>query len=462
MSINGRWFALAAVDMTLSASAPTGRGAANICALLLMSGLSLATPPTASAQTTTPSETGHKYPNLLDGTLSGKGDQEDVDTLRRGWLRFPTLLDPWFSLKQQWRTEHGLTLGGSYGLLWQNYSESLLGETDAVGGKFALNVGYELLNRGQQDALWFELVVEDRRSVGTELTPVLGGLAAGSLSLTTATWGAFDIGITQAYVRQNLADNRFQYAVGKIMAPSFFHAYPFFDDNRQFFNQSFATLLPVPLRGFGGVAAFYPIDDSRFYVQSGMYTLNSDDTGFTADDFFTKAEHFYHVDIGFTRLARSPLPLQALGAMDFNNVHVSGWYRNAQADGTPEAVGIAVNANYVVGGDYMVFGRGGWGNGSLFRGFVSTGVGWRPPTAPADLFGVGFAWAHPTPRPNPATDLIPGLDSLRDQYIVEAFYRFHVTPNLALTPDLQFIVHPALNPSVDRLWAFGFRSRVTF
>jgi carbohydrate-selective porin OprB len=425
-------------------------------------GLSLAPPSAAGgAQTPVPTDAENEYPDLLDGTLSGKGDQEDADTLRRGWLRFPTLFDPWFLLKQRWRTEHGLAIGGSYGMLWQNYSESVLGENDAVGGKFAFNVGYELLRRRRQDALWFELVIEDRRPLGTELTPVLGGLAAGSLSLTTSTWSAFDIGITQAYLRQNLASNRFQYAVGKIMAPNFVHAYPFFDDNRQFFNQGFATLLPVPLRGFGAVTAFYPVEDSRFYVQSGMYTLNSDDTGFTADDFFTRAEHFYHVDLGFTGLARSPLPLQARGPMDVNNVHISGWYRNAQ-EGTPEAVGLAANANYVVGGNSMVFARGGWGNGSLFGWFATTGVGWRPPRAPADLFGVGFSWASPTRRPNPATDLVPGLDSLREQRTWEAFYRFHVTPSLALTPDVQLIVNPALTPSVDQLWAFGFRARVTF
>jgi hypothetical protein len=438
------------------------RIAANVCARVVFVGLALAPPSIVNAQTTAPIEKEEEYPNLLDGTLSGKGDQEDADILRRGWMRFPTLLDPWFSRKEQWRTEYGLTIGGSYGLLWQTYSESQLGQNNAVGGKFAFNVGYQLFRRRQPDALWFELVIEDRRAVGTDLPPVLGGLAAGSLSLTTATWGAFDIGVTQAYLRQNLANNRFQYAVGKVMAPTFFHAYPFFDDNRQFFNQGFATLLPAPLRGFGAVAAFYPIEGSRFYVQSGMYTLNSNDTGFTVHDFFTKAEHFYHLDLGLTGLARSPLPLQARGPMDVNNVNISGWYRNAQENGTPEAVGIAVNANYVVRGDYMVFARGGWGNGSLFRGFVTTGVGWRPRPAPADLFGVGFSWARPTERTDLAPVPVPGLDSLRDQSTLETFYRFHVTPNLALTPDLQLIVHPSLTPTVNQLWAIGFRTRITF
>ena len=44
----------------------------------------------------------------------------------------------------------------------------------------------------------------------------------------------------------------------------------------------------------------------------------------------------------------------------------------------------------------------------------------------------------------------------------EAFYRFTVTDNLALTPDVQLVRHPALNPGEDVLWALGFRARVTF
>ena len=437
----------------------TTRRVLGVGSIAVFVGLILAAPPAVSAQTPAPkpSAAEDEYPDLLDGTRSGKGDQEDDDALRRGFTRFSTLLEPWFALKQGWRTKYGLTIGGSYGILWQNYSQSLIGEDNAVGGKFALNAGYQVFKRDQPDALWFELVIEDRRPVGTELPPVLGGVAAGSVSLTTTSWGEFDIGITQAYLRQNLFGNRFQYAVGKIFAPNFVHAYPFFDDNRQFFNQGTATFIPIPLRGFGGVGAFYPIEGSRFYVKSGMYTLLSDDTGFTADDFFTKAEHFYHLDLGFSGLARSPLPLQARGPMDVNNVYITGWFRNAQEDGTPEAVGVAGNANYIVGGNYMVFGRGGWTNGSLIRGFAATGVGWRPPSAPGDLFGVGFSWAHPT-----RGELVPGLDALRDQYTWEVFYRFSLTPNLALTPDLQLVRNPSLTPATDRLWVFGFRSRVSF
>ena len=44
--------------------------------------------------------------------------------------------------------------------------------------------------------------------------------------------------------------------LGKVFAPNYVNPYPFFDDNRQYLNQMYATsvTIPVPLRGFGAVA----------------------------------------------------------------------------------------------------------------------------------------------------------------------------------------------------------------
>ena len=78
------------------------------------------------------------------------------------------------------------------------------------------------------------------------------------------------------------------------------------------------------------------------------------------------------------------------------------------------------------------------------------GFGWRPPGTPSDLFGAGFGWA------NPSNDFLPL------QKTVEVFYRYQLTSNLALTPDLQFITNPALDPLNDTLWVFSLRTRVTF
>jgi porin len=52
-----------------------------------------------------------------------------------------------------------------------------------------------------------------------------------------------------------------------------------------------------------------------------------------------------------------------------------------------------------------------------------------------------------------------GLD---DQYTAELFYRLQLTQNLAITPDVQLIIDPALNPDEDNIWVFGLRRRMAF
>jgi hypothetical protein len=37
-----------------------------------------------------------------------------------------------------------------------------------------------------------------------------------------------------------------------------------------------------------------------------------------------------------------------------------------------------------------------------------------------------------------------------------------VTPNFAISPDVQLIIDPAKNPTTDTLWVFGLRARVSF
>ena len=64
----------------------------------------------------------------------------------------------------------------------------------------------------------------------------------------------------------------------------------------------------------------------------------------------------------------------------------------------------------------------------------------------SDLFGIGGGWAQPA-NPN-----------LRDQYIFETFYRSQLTPQFAVTPDVQWILHPTLNPNTGSIWVASLRA----
>ncbi len=391
-------------------------------------------------------------PDLLDGTLSGLGDEEDDDSPKSSWLRFPSPLQPWLDFKQKvLLQQYGLLIGGSEGILGQDYSNSLTNDQTSVGQKFTLNLGQQLLWQGTPQALWIEAVIEDRGPVGAEFAPLQAGLRTGSSTATAPTYGDFNLGVTQLYLRQSLFDNHFQYTFGKLFAPNYVNPYPFFDDNRQYLNQIFTTsvTIPVPLRGFGAVAAWFPTN-LGLYAKAGVYTVYSDDTGFTADSFFNKPEYFRHLELGWSSNAANGAPIQARGPMDVNNVSLTLWSKDAEQNGPPAAHGAAFNANYLVQKNVMVFARGGWSEGWQLDRNLSAGFGWRPNVEYSDLFGVGTGWAQPA-SPN-----------LRDQFIYEAFYRFQLTTQLAITPDVQWILHPTLSPNNGSLWVASLRARITF
>ncbi|MGB5328114.1 MAG: carbohydrate porin, partial [Gammaproteobacteria bacterium] len=44
----------------------------------------------------------------------------------------------------------------------------------------------------------------------------------------------------------------------------------------------------------------------------------------------------------------------------------------------------------------------------------------------------------------------------------EVYYRWQVAEEIAITPSVQLLIDPALNPEEDTLWVFGLRARFAF
>ena len=111
-------------------------------------------------------------------------------------------------------------------------------------------------------------------------------------------------------------------------------------------------------------------------------------------------------------------------------------------------MGLAFSAAFFIEDEWMPFLRVGRSRGytALLESSVSTGIGryWK---RRKELLGFGVSWGQP-----------PGQG--RDQWTSELFYRLQLTPSFAVTPDVQLIVHPALNPDADTVWLFGIRARL--
>ena len=67
----------------------------------------------------------------------------------------------------------------------------------------------------------------------------------------------------------------------------------------------------------------------------------------------------------------------------------------------------------------------------------------------SDLVGLGLNWGKPSDS------------SLRNQYTTELFYRIQIAQNLAITPSIQLLINPELNPEKGTLWVGGIRARFT-
>jgi porin len=202
-----------------------------------------------------------------------------------------------------------------------------------------------------------------------------------------------------------------------------------------------------------------------------MFTANSSDTGSTIGDFFSRNEHFYVLEVGETSFARAGIPINVRGPIDSNNLHVTLWYRDPLAPRgpgdvlrpSPEAFGATFNANYTAGTSMMWFIRAGIGKGSNFgTGAIAAGLGWRPPNAQRDLFGVGFGWTNPQiPDALHALPIPVPIPELSSQGTGEVFYRIAFIPNLMIAPDYQLLYHPSLDPRRTTLSVFSLRVRLT-
>ena len=125
------------------------------------------------------------------------------------------------------------------------------------------------------------------------------------------------------------------------------------------------------------------------------------------------------------------------------------------AAATPDGWGANVSWSKSVNDHWITFVRAGYADdgGSLLEKSISTGFSYQ--TVPGgNQVGVAYNWGEPN-----ASTWGPGLP---DQKTLEAFYRIQFWKEVAITPDIQYIKNPALNPGTDSVWVFGLRVRLAF
>ena len=384
------------------------------------------------------------YPDIPQfGGPSSVGGQLAEDASVAPQFRLQGLQDhfqSWFDFKSRVNEHIGLQFNIDESILYQVATDSL-GENDAASGLVRFYGQWELLGRGSDNPGLLVFKGENRHRMGA-ITPFDLGFEAGSILPTGTFFSEFDFGVTNLYWKQYFFDRQLAVAIGTIDVTDFVDVYAMLNPLTHFINLAFSTnpTIAVPNQGLGAAAGAMLTD--RLYVQGGFGDANGQPTTAGFNTFFNDGEYFSYLEFGAT---------SSQDRIYLDNIHATLWHTDArQTAGTPEGWGLAFTAQKFICAKWLPFFRFGYADGdaALMQTTFSTGLGLQRENR--DVFGIGVSWGSPADG------------NLRDQFTSEAFYRFQLTQFLAVTPDAQLIVDPALNPTVDVLAFFGLRLRAAF
>lgn len=318
-------------------------------------------------------------------------------------------------------------------------------EDDASGGMLRFYGSWAAVNRGKPNTGSLVWKVEHRHAYSdTSVKDFLFG--AGALGLVTPPFSDEGGRLTNFYWKQRFNQGRGTVTAGFLDATDYFDVYALASPWTGFLNFAFSTgttTTALPGDATLGVAAASMLGEEWFVI-GGITDMESDPTD-PLEGFNTVADEsnfFKSIEIGWT-------PSQSQIYLD--NIHVAYWHADESiAQGTTKGQGINISASRM-SGPWLPFLRAGFSEdaGTLTESSVSTGFAYYGLGRETNNLGIAINWA----------DIDESDD---DQYTLEAFYFMKLGKYLEITPDVQYIKNPALNPEEDHITIIGVRARVVW
>jgi len=375
--------------------------------------------------------------------------QINEDSIAKGiFSLLPKATRRYFNVKKSLQDDYGFGFGFDYNALYQTATNSP-GEDTAASGVFRAYGEWQLVGNDSKDSGKLVYKVENRRSLATDIPPTALGPEIGYAGLTAVTFSNYGWALTNLYWVQHLLGNRVGFTVGIVDATDYVDVYGLGNIWTDFSNDAFATdpTIPVPNQGFG--AAVRVMAAENLYVIGGIADANGNPTtpGNAVNSFFDDAEYFSHIELGWAFSWERRLS---------DNVHLTAWHEDARTEAnTPEGWGMAFSFCRLFDETWEPFLRAGFSDGSsaMWTRSVSAGTAYNFRDS-SSVLGAGLNWSRPSEE--------AFGKNLNDQYTVELYYRVQVLKVLSVTPDLQLLFDPALNPDEDTIAVFGLRGRISF
>jgi porin len=397
-----------------------------------------------SDQTSRPSLGG---PDAIENQL--ESDRADKDVLFES-----EYLKPYFDWKTGLEEKYGLSLGTDYTSVYLTANDNLPDTDDyAAGGMVRFFGTWQMLGRGTDTTGALNFKVDHRHSYSDTAPADFSLDSLGYVDSMASTFNDQGWRLTQLHWRQGWNNGKVVLLTGFLSVPDYVDIFSLGSPWLHYQSLAFST---------GGGTISLPGDaalgamvggwlNENLYIMGGFEDANSqsDDPFEGFDTFFNDNEYFKHIEIGWTT---------SKDRAYLDNLHLTMWHVDERKDaGVDDGWGGVLSFTHYIGDKWMPFLRAGYakdGN-SLLERSVSAGFAFQPNPIGAtagNLLGFGVNWG----KPNEAV-FGSGLD---DQYAFELFYRLQVTKEIAITPDVQFLVNPALNPDEDNIWFFGLRARL--
>ncbi len=354
---------------------------------------------------------------------------------------FDRFLEPWFTWKGKLNQETGLQIGGAYNTLYQSASEAPVGAQDSGGsGVFRLSGRWSPANSefNNSGALVFSA---DNRHLHSGVAPADLGFSVGYLGIPGVLFSDIQTVLGDFNWQQPLNNGRSGLVAGRYDPNDFFDVLGYANPWTSFQNAAILFNLSIALADWStGIGAGHWFND-QWYALGAINDVNGVAT--TTNFFDDSGELYSTAEIGW-----SPSRTQRYLA----NVHLMFWHADERIEaGVEESEGFTIGANWTFGETWMTFLKAGWSDGSapLYKRSITAGFIYHLASR-SDLLGLGINWGSPS------------SGGTKDQVTTELFYRFQVAQNFAITPSVQLLKDPALNPTEDEIWISSIRARFSF
>lgn len=298
--------------------------------------------------------------------------------------------------------------------------------------------------------------------------------------------------VLELWLQQNFLDDAVSVKIGQLTADSEFAVS---EVARVLINSTFgwpghlAYDLPAanpsyPMGALGARVAVQPVD--WFRIQTAAYYGDP-----CAQDFDRSGFRWGIDDIGWLWIGEAQLAWRGEDGDDARPGHagLGVWLHTSghEQDDAASAAGNGSRGAYLVleqrlfaeagpanaaGGDSDDDAPGLWwfmrtayspASGAFLRAYVDTGLAYRGllPGREDDVAGIGLAWGHLTSAERDAIDA-EGFVAADAELVVEATYRWQITPWLSLQPDVQVVIDPGGRSDLGTAVVTGLRTAIRF